>query len=117
METDSFPEFRLAKALIISSYKLAGFIFIHQRFKSRLANIAVLVGYLLLCILAMLNGYVGCKYGINFPVLMRSAFGMYGAYFAVLIHGVLLASVNVYRICLRKPQNLDTCRGLLTAEF
>jgi len=34
-----------------------------------LATIAMLAGHLLLCILAMLNGYVGCKYGINFSSL------------------------------------------------
>jgi NCS1 family nucleobase:cation symporter-1 len=37
----------------------------------------------------MLNGYVGCVYGINFPVLMRSTFGVYGAYFAVFVRGVV----------------------------
>lgn len=50
---------------------------------------AVLVGHLLVCIPAMLNGYVGCIYGINFPVLMRSTFGVYGALFAVFVRGVV----------------------------
>ena len=54
-----------------------------------LAITAVLVGHLLVCIPAMLNGYIGCIYGINFPVLMRSTFGVWGAYFAVFVRGVV----------------------------
>jgi nucleobase:cation symporter-1, NCS1 family len=37
----------------------------------------------------MLNGYVGCIYAINFPVLIRLAFAVYGAYFVVFIRGVV----------------------------
>lgn len=70
------------------STKLLASSSITQGLSPGLANIAVLTGHLLVCILAMLNGYVGCKYGINFPVLMRSACGMYGAYIAVLIRAV-----------------------------
>ena len=54
-----------------------------------LAITAVLVGHLLVCVPAMLNSYVGCVYGINFPVLMRSTFGVYGAYFGVFVRGVV----------------------------
>jgi NCS1 family nucleobase:cation symporter-1 len=50
---------------------------------------AVIVGHLLVSVPAMLNGYVGCIYGINFPVLVRSTFGIYGACFAVLVRGVV----------------------------
>jgi Permease for cytosine/purines, uracil, thiamine, allantoin len=37
----------------------------------------------------MANGYVGCIYGVNFPVLMRSTFGVCGAYFAVFVRGAV----------------------------
>lgn len=37
----------------------------------------------------MLNGYVGCTLGINFPVLTRAAFGPRGSYFAVFVRGVV----------------------------
>lgn len=37
----------------------------------------------------MLDGYVGCILGINFPVLTRAAFGMRGSYFAVFVRGVV----------------------------
>lgn len=37
----------------------------------------------------MLDGYVGCILGINFPVLTRASFGIRGSYFAVFIRGVV----------------------------
>lgn len=37
----------------------------------------------------MLDGYVGCVLGINFPVLTRASFGMRGSYFAVFLRGVV----------------------------
>lgn len=37
----------------------------------------------------MLNGYLGCTRGINFPVLTRAAFGLRGSYFAVFVRGVV----------------------------
>lgn len=39
----------------------------------------------------MLDGYVGCVLGINFPVLARASFGMRGSYLAVFFRGVVAA--------------------------
>jgi len=51
----------------------------------------VLIGHLLVCIPAILNGYVGCVLGVNFPVLTRASFGMRGSYFAVFVRGIVAA--------------------------
>ncbi|KAH6717873.1 NCS1 nucleoside transporter [Leptodontidium sp. MPI-SDFR-AT-0119] len=80
--------FWVAEAFSISMYQVASSS-ITKGLSPGLAITAVLVGHLLVCIPAMLNGYIGCIYGINFPVLMRSAFGVYGAYFAVFVRGVV----------------------------
>lgn len=54
-----------------------------------LAILAVLVGHALVCIPAMLNGYVGAIFGINFPVFTRASWGMRGSYFAVFVRGIV----------------------------
>ncbi|KAL1630112.1 hypothetical protein SLS54_000972 [Diplodia seriata] len=54
-----------------------------------LAILAVLIGHLIVCIPAMLDGYVGCVFGINFPVFTRASWGMRGSYFAVFVRGVV----------------------------
>lgn len=56
-----------------------------------LAILAVFVGHCLVCVPAMLDGYVGCVLGINFPVLARASFGMRGSYLAVFFRGVVAA--------------------------
>ncbi len=80
--------FWIAEAFSISMYQVASSS-ITKGLSPGLAIIAVLVGHLLVCVPAMLNGYVGCILGINFPVLMRSTFGVYGAFFAVFVRGVV----------------------------
>jgi len=80
--------FWIAEAFSISMYQVASSS-ITKGLSPGLAITAVLVGHLLVCIPAMLNGYIGCIYGINFPVLMRSTFGVWGAYFAVFVRGVV----------------------------
>jgi NCS1 family nucleobase:cation symporter-1 len=80
--------FWIAEAFSISMYQVASSS-ITKGLSPGLAILAVLIGHLLVCIPAMLNGYAGCIYGINFPVLMRSTFGVYGAYFAVFVRGVV----------------------------
>lgn len=54
-----------------------------------LAILAVFIGHALVCVPAMLDGYVGAYLGINFPVYCRSAFGIYGSKFAVFIRGAV----------------------------
>ena len=80
--------FWIAEAFSISMYQVAS-TSITKGLSPGLAILAVLVGHLLVCIPAILNGYVGCEYGINFPVLVRSTFGIWGAYFAVFVRGVV----------------------------
>ncbi|KAF4627483.1 hypothetical protein G7Y89_g10672 [Cudoniella acicularis] len=80
--------FWIAEAFSISMYQVASSS-ITKGLSPGLAILAVLVGHVLVCIPAVLNGYVGCIYGINFPFLMRSTFGIYGAYFAVFVRGVV----------------------------
>ncbi|EGP83231.1 uncharacterized protein MYCGRDRAFT_49811, partial [Zymoseptoria tritici IPO323] len=53
------------------------------------AILAVFIGHVLVCIPAILDGYVGCVLGINFPVFTRPSFGMRGSYAAVFVRGVV----------------------------
>ena len=53
------------------------------------AVLACFVGNTLSIIPCCINGFVGAKYGLNFPVIIRSSFGMYGSYMAVVIRGVI----------------------------
>jgi NCS1 family nucleobase:cation symporter-1 len=53
-----------------------------------LAVAACLVGNLLVTPPVVIIGYLGAKTGLNFPVLARATFGMWGSYFALLIRGV-----------------------------
>lgn len=54
-----------------------------------LAIVACMIGNFLVTIPICLNGYVGAKYGINFPVLIRSTFGIWGAIWPVIVRGVV----------------------------
>lgn len=54
-----------------------------------LAILAVIVGHFLVCIPAMLDAFVGCIFGINFPVFTRASFGTRGSLFAVFVRGVV----------------------------
>ena len=92
--------FWIAEAFSISMYQVASSS-ITKGLSPGAAIGAVFVGHVLVCIPAMANGYVGCIYGINFPVLIRSTFGVFGAYFAVFVRGVVaciwyVANPHVY---------------------
>ncbi|KAF2100420.1 NCS1 nucleoside transporter [Rhizodiscina lignyota] len=54
-----------------------------------LTIVACLVGNLLVTLPTMSSGYLGSKYGLNFPVISRSSFGMKGAYVAMVIRAVV----------------------------
>ncbi|KAK5126858.1 hypothetical protein LTR08_004575 [Meristemomyces frigidus] len=54
-----------------------------------LAIVACLIGNLLVTIPTCSSGYIGSKYGLNFPVISRASFGMRGAYVAMVIRGVV----------------------------
>lgn len=51
------------------------------------AVITVLLGNLIVLIPMMLNGHAGAKYGVPFPVLLRSSFGTSGAKLPALLRG------------------------------
>ncbi|TKA68324.1 hypothetical protein B0A55_08546 [Friedmanniomyces simplex] len=54
-----------------------------------LAIVACLIGNLLVTLPTMSSGYIGSKFGLNFPVVSRASFGMRGAYVAMVIRGVV----------------------------
>ncbi|TVY20661.1 Uracil permease [Lachnellula arida] len=86
--------FWIAEAFSISMHQVASSS-ISKGLSPGMAIGAVLVGHVLVCIPAMANSYVGCIYGVNFPVLMRSTFGVRGVYFAVFVRGVVAC---IYRV-------------------
>ena len=51
----------------------------------------VFVGFLICSVPVTLNGKMGAKYAVSFPVLMRAIFGMYGSYFAIVIRSFVAA--------------------------
>lgn len=54
-----------------------------------LAIVACMIGNFLVTIPICLNGYLGAKYGVNFPVLIRSSFGIWGSIWPVIVRGVV----------------------------
>ena len=54
-----------------------------------LAIAACLIGNLLVTIPTCSSGYIGSKWGLNFPVISRASFGLRGAWFAMIIRGVV----------------------------
>ncbi|MFB6356561.1 MAG: cytosine permease [bacterium] len=53
------------------------------------AMVAVILGNLLIFIPLWLNGHAGTKYGIPFPVLIRSSFGIHGAHIPAIFRGLV----------------------------
>ncbi|GAA5976716.1 hypothetical protein JCM10908_005605 [Rhodotorula pacifica] len=49
---------------------------------------AVLLGHFVVSLGCAVTGYVGCKYGINFPSFARAAFGIRGTYLAVICRAI-----------------------------
>jgi nucleobase:cation symporter-1, NCS1 family len=65
-------------AVCIPTYMLASGM-IAQGFPWKLALMTVILGNLVVLIPMVLNAHAGTKYGIPFPVLLRSSFGTFGA--------------------------------------
>ncbi|EMC98540.1 hypothetical protein BAUCODRAFT_430075 [Baudoinia panamericana UAMH 10762] len=80
--------FWIAEAFSISMYQVSSTA-VTKGLNPGLAILAVFIGHALVCVPAMLDGYVGATLGINFPVYCRSAFGMRGSKFAVLVRGIV----------------------------
>lgn len=53
------------------------------------AELNVIAGTMIILIPMVLNGYPGTKYGIPFPVVVRSSFGIQGAHIAGLLRGLV----------------------------
>ncbi|KPV76726.1 uncharacterized protein RHOBADRAFT_51725 [Rhodotorula graminis WP1] len=49
---------------------------------------AVLLGHFVISLATAATGYIGCRYGINYPTLARTAFGVHGTYVAVICRAV-----------------------------
>ncbi|MCJ1352737.1 MAG: hypothetical protein MMC33_002721 [Icmadophila ericetorum] len=56
-----------------------------------LVIIAMLIGNILVTVGCMSQGYIGSKYHVNFPVLARVSFGMWGSYIAMVVRGIVCA--------------------------
>ncbi|KAI3551936.1 NCS1 nucleoside transporter [Colletotrichum filicis] len=80
--------FWIAEAFSISMYQVSS-TSVTKGLNPGLAILAVFIGHVLVCIPAMLDGYVGCIFGINFPVFTRASFGLRGSYGAVFVRGVV----------------------------
>ncbi|KAL4733469.1 permease for cytosine/purines, uracil, thiamine, allantoin-domain-containing protein [Aspergillus similis] len=80
--------FWVAEAFSISMYQVTSSS-VSKGLSAPMAIAAVVVGHVLVCIPAMLDGYVGAIFGINFPIYTRASFGMKGSYFAVFVRGVV----------------------------
>lgn len=50
---------------------------------------AVVVGNVLVMVPCALNGYVGAKTGLNYPVINRASWGLHGAKLAVAIRAIV----------------------------
>ncbi|KAK1596669.1 NCS1 nucleoside transporter [Colletotrichum navitas] len=80
--------FWIAEAFSISMYQVSS-TSVTKGLNPGLAILAVFIGHVLVCIPAILDGYVGCILGINFPVFTRASFGIRGSYAAVFVRGVV----------------------------
>lgn len=75
-------------AVCIPTYGLAAAL-VSQGATIGLAVTAVAIGNLIVLVPLILNGHAGAKYGIPFPVLIRSSFGPVGAHVPTVIRGLV----------------------------
>lgn len=54
-----------------------------------LTLVACLIGNLLVTVPCCISSYIGAKYHINFPVLARASWGMWGSYVAMVVRAVV----------------------------
>ena len=62
---------------------------------------AVALGHFLVACANAANGYVGCLYGINFPVFTRASFGQRGVYIALIcrsVAAIVWAGTQTYQV-------------------
>ncbi|RMF83014.1 MAG: nitrate reductase, partial [Planctomycetota bacterium] len=75
-------------AVCIPTYTLAAGM-ITQGMSWKQAVMTIAIGNLIVCVPMVLNAHAGTKYGIPFPVLLRSSFGVYGANIAAIMRGLV----------------------------
>jgi nucleobase:cation symporter-1, NCS1 family len=76
-------------AICIPSYTLGGVLTTYFGLNVTEALVTILVANLVVLIPLTLNAFPGTKYGIPFPVLLRSSFGIIGSNIPCLIRGVV----------------------------
>lgn len=62
---------------------------------------AVALGHFLVACANAANGYVGCVYGINFPVFTRASFGQRGVFIALIcrsVAAIVWAGTQTYQV-------------------
>lgn len=76
-------------AICVPSYTLGGVLTAYFGLSVMEALFTILIANLILLIPLTLNAYPGTKFGIPFPVLLRSSFGMVGSNIPCLIRGLV----------------------------
>lgn len=84
----SFLGFWIAEAFSMSMYQVASSS-ITLGLSPGLAILSLIIGHIIVAIPNMLNASIGAKTGFGFTVAMRYSFGVRGAYFAVLVRGLV----------------------------
>lgn len=54
-----------------------------------LAMAASAIGNVMVMVPCAMNGWLGARWGLNFPIIARSSFGMWGAYFACVVRAIV----------------------------
>ncbi len=87
-QTHHYASLWISLAACIPTYMLAGSL-IEEGMLWYQALGTIFLGSFIILIPIVLNGFIGAKYGIPFPVLLRSSFGTRGAIFGALIRGLV----------------------------
>ncbi len=86
--TWNYASIWIGMAVCVPTYMLASSL-IQEGMTWWQATFTILLGNLIVLVPLLLNGHPGAKYGIPFPVLIRSSFGLHGAVFAGLLRGLV----------------------------
>lgn len=78
----------IGMAICIPTYTLASGL-VEQGFSWQAAVTAIILGNIIVLIPMLLNAHAGTRYGIPFPVLLRSSFGIYGANIPALMRALV----------------------------
>ena len=76
-------------AICVPTYTLGGVLTAYFGLSVIEALITILIANIIVLIPLTLNAFSGTKYGIPFPVLLRSSFGLYGSNLPCLIRAIV----------------------------